>query len=264
MKHIVQYSFGESSWYAGKLTVERFGPDDVIHLFADTMSEDEDTYRWGRIGASKIGGHLVEIADGRNIWQVFRDSRMIGNTRADPCSRILNREICDQWIKERFKPDECVLYYGIGLFEKERADAIRARVLPYRAEFPLLAPPYPGPAQVREAVLAAGLWVQDLYREGFPHANCGGACVKGGQGQWLRLLEKRPDAFRHNEEQEEAVRRFLGKDVAILRDRRGGTTKPLTLQQLRLRSEAGEKCEEPGPAGACGCFADADDDESMA
>lgn len=38
---------------------------------------------------------------------------------------------------------------------------------------------------------------------------------------------------------EERIRQHLGRDdIAILRDRRGGTTRPMTLRELRLSVDA--------------------------
>ena len=68
--------------------------------------------------AAKTGKDLPTAAE--TLGKSF-----LGNTRADPCSRVLKRELCDRWIKERFgplSPEGCVLVFGIGLFEKERYD----------------------------------------------------------------------------------------------------------------------------------------------
>ena len=54
---------------------------------------------------------------------------------------------------------------------------------------------------------------------------------------------------------EEALRSTLG-DVAILRDRTGGTTKPLTMRVFRERVEAGGSYDR-FDYGACSCFAEA-------
>ncbi len=256
LKHIVMYSFGESSWYEGKLCVERFGPENTLLLFADTKSEDDDTYAWGRAAAKALGMAVTEIADGRDIWQVFKDERFLGNTRADPCSKILKRKLCDAWVAANYRPDECVLHYGISLFERERLDDITERVKPYKAESLLCQKPYPGPADVRKAVLEAGLWVQKLYRLGFSHANCAGMCVKAGQAHWAMLLEKLPSQYAIAEAKEEEVRQHLGKDVSILRDRRGGTLKPLPLAKFRQEIQAGREPDAAPTVGGCSCFSE--------
>lgn len=104
-----------------------------------------------------------------------------------------------------------------------------------------------------------GIRTPRLYEMGFPHNNCGGFCIKTGQSQFRLLLEKLPERYAFHEAQEEAIRVDLG-NVSILRDRRGGTTKPLTMKQFRERIQAGQpvsKCEE---FGGCGCALDTDED----
>jgi hypothetical protein len=59
-------------------------------------------------------------------------------------------------------------------------------------------------------------------------------CVRAGQKHWLHLLEVFPDRYGGAEAHEQQLRADLG-DVVILRDRRGGTSRPLTLTELRLR-----------------------------
>lgn len=85
-----------------------------------------------------------------------------------------------------------------------------------------------------------------------PRSNCGGGCIKMGQGGFARLLKADPCAFAEWEENEERMREQLG-DVAILRDRRGGTTTPLTLRALRQRIER-EEPVDMFDIGGCGCF----------
>jgi hypothetical protein len=66
------------------------------------------------------------------------------------------------------------------------------------------------------------------------HNNCGGVCVRGGQKHWLHLLAVFPDRYAQAQAAEQQLRAELG-DVAILRERRGGVSHPLTLTELRHR-----------------------------
>ena len=76
----------------------------------------------------------------------------------------------------------------------------------------------------------------------------------GGQGQWAHLLAVMPERYAWHEEQEELTRQHIGSDVSILRDRRGGSTKPLTLRQLRERIEAGKAPQDD--LFSCTCMED--------
>lgn len=129
----------------------------------------------------------------------------------------------------------------------------------WRVDFPLTRPPYQDKRYWMAEAQRSGLKPTRMYGLGFEHANCGGACVKGGQAQWARLLEVFPERFARAEAAEQKMRRLLGKDVSILRDRTGGDTKPLTLTVLREGIEA-SRSQQPTfdelDWGGCGCFTD--------
>lgn len=265
LKHIVTLSYGISSWAAGKLVVEKFGAKDTILLNTDTKYEDEDTYKWGEAAAKNIGAPLVMIADGRDPWEVFRDERQIGNSRIDPCSKLLKRDMLQKWLKANCDPGTTIVYFGIHWSESDRfyrvdkktgkKFGIKTRLwdLGWRSDAPLLWPPLLGMGDIHAWAEREGLWNQKLYRLGFPHANCGGRCVKQGQAGWKRLLETMPERYAEVEAKEEGMRVFLGKDISIMRDRSGGDDKTLTLRQLRERLEAKQECDETD-WGGCGCF----------
>jgi hypothetical protein len=92
-----------------------------------------------------------------------------------------------------------------------------------------------------------------LYALGFPHNNCGGGCVRAGQGQFKMLYEQNPERFAVWEAEENELRGQLG-DVSILRDRRGGKTNPLPLSLLRQQIDHQPKLIDDWDVGGCGCF----------
>ena len=250
-RHVVHFSGGTMSWAAGKRAAERYGTDGMVLLFADVMYEDEDTYRYLEDAAANIGAPLIKISDGRNPWQVFRDVRMIGNTRMDPCSRILKRELLDRWVKENCDANT-VHHFGLHASEIDRFHRLKARMSDRIVSAPLCERPAMSVRDIREWEAREGLKRQRLYAEGFAHANCGGRCVKQGHAGWALLLRQRPESYAEVEEQEEALRQHLGKDVSIIRDRSGGKTTPLTLRQFRERVEAGTPYDL-FDFGGCGC-----------
>ena len=90
MQHIVMYSGGLGSWGTAWRLVNR-GQRPVL-LFADTLIEDFDLYRFLDQGASCFGLAVEVVIEGRTPWQVFKDVKFLGNNRVDPCSRVLKRE----------------------------------------------------------------------------------------------------------------------------------------------------------------------------
>lgn len=159
------------------------------------------------------------------------------------------------WKRTATRPARCCTSASTG----PRWNASRASSTsgcPWRTETPLTEPPYRDKEQWFAEARRVGLKTPRLYDLGFAHNNCGGACVKGGQAQWVRLLDVFPERFAKVEAFEQKMRTRLGKDVSILRDRTGGTTTPLTLAALRARVEAEPDQLDLFDEGGCGCFTD--------
>lgn len=254
MKAIVMFSGGVGSWAAAKRTASQIGPENVTLLFADTKMEDEDLYRFLAEAAADVGSPLVTIADGRTPWELFRDERFIGNTRVDICSRVLKRDLMRAYVQENFDPADTAVVLGIDWTEIHRYE----RAIPRWDPWCLLAP-LCDESSTKEDLLAelaaSGIRPPRLYEMGFPHNNCGGFCVKAGQSQFALLLKSMPDRYAFHERQEQDTIAHIGKKVAILRDRRGGQTKPMTLVDFRVRLEGGESCPSD-EWGGCGCALD--------
>ncbi|MEV0220691.1 hypothetical protein [Streptomyces sp. NPDC050704] len=98
-------------------------------------------------------------------------------------------------------------------------------------------PPHLTKDEMLDQARAAGLEPPRLYELGFGHNNCGSLCVRGGHRHWARVLEVFPQRYAEAERQEQELRAELG-DVAFLRDRSGGRSRPLTLTEFRERQEA--------------------------
>ncbi|WP_373067576.1 hypothetical protein [Gemmatimonas sp.] len=255
-KAVVQYSGGVGSWGSALRAVERFGRDNVTLLFADVLMEDEDLYRFLEETEADIGIEITRLSDGRNPWQVFRDVKFVGNTRIDPCSKILKRDLLRQWIDDHCDPAETLVVLGIDWTEDHRLHRAAPRWEPFTLWAPLCDEPYIDKVDLVEELKARGVQIPRLYTMGFPHNNCGGFCVKAGQAQFKKLLDEMPERYKFHEQQEQETRVHLGKDVAILRDRRGGTTKPMTLKAFRERIGVDDTDYDAEEWGGCGCAID--------
>lgn len=256
------FSGGLGSWMTAKRVAERHGTDDMVLLFADVkgnstsphVGEDEDTYRFIREAAANVGAELVTVKDGRNIWQVFHDDRFLGNTRLANCSKFLKQKPCREWLETNCDPAATTVYVGIDWSESHRLPAIVKGWAPYPVRAPMTEAPYLDRDDMLAALEAEGIEVPRLYRAGFAHNNCGGFCVRAGQAQMELLLREHPERYAFHEAEEQKLREHLGKDVAILRDRTGGTLTPLTLRTFRERLEGQPNLFDPLDVGGCGCF----------
>jgi 3'-phosphoadenosine 5'-phosphosulfate sulfotransferase (PAPS reductase)/FAD synthetase len=89
IKHVVSFSGGMGSFAEAKSCVDQFGKNNVTLLFSDTMMEDEDLYRFKDECVKFLKCELITLSDGRTPFEVFKDEKFMGNSRVDPCSKIL-------------------------------------------------------------------------------------------------------------------------------------------------------------------------------
>lgn len=259
VKHLVQYSGGAGSFATAKWLVDNGIPkEDIVLLFADTLIEDEDLYRFLNETSQWLGIEITRLSDGRDPWELFKDKKFIARNGKGICSQVLKRDLCRKWIKERFKPSECIIYLGMDWMEMHRVKGAQVNWAPYSVRCPLSENARFDKLNFIEWMKSVGIAIPRLYTMGFPHNNCGGFCVKAGQAHFLHLLKVMPERYAHHEAKEQELREHLGKDVSILCDRRGGgKRRPLTLTQLRERQEEISKTEDGQHEwGGCGCFSE--------
>lgn len=300
VRHVVMFSGGVGSFAAADRVVGQHGRD-VTLVFADTLIEDADLYRFlieaaafltGKAGLGEVSGlaaraantppssdmmrrrahldslrsatrtvipGLVWIADGRTPWEVFRDERFLGTARVAQCSRELKQKMVDGWLEVNRSATDTIVHVGIDWTEEHRLVRLRARRgaqgWDYRA--PLCDPPIHSKEAGFQRLAEVSIKPPRLYGLGFSHNNCGGGCVRAGVGHFSHLYRTLPAVYAEWEAGEAGMRKFLERDdIAILRDRTGGETKPLTLVQLRRRLDAGHT-PDLFDIGGCGCFVDA-------
>ena len=271
MKHVVMFSGGIGSWAAGKRVAEEHGTDNLYLVFSDVkgtstnphIGEDEDTYRFINDAADNIGGTLITLRDGRDIWQVFQDKRFLGNSRLANCSHELKQKPARAWLEENCPAEETTVYVGIDWSEMHRLPAVERNYQPYTAKAPLCDPPYLDKKDMIEWARSEGLRTPRLYDLGFAHNNCGGGCVRAGQAQFKKLLEVMPDRYAEWERQEAKMQGHLGKPVTILSETIDGEKRPLPLTELRRRAEAQPALIDLLDIGGCGCFVQ-DEQEGIA
>lgn len=276
MKHVVMFSGGIGSWAAAKMVAAKHGTDDLYLVFTDVkgnaesphIGEDEDTYRFLEDSVKNIGGKYVYLNEGRDIWQVFKDKKFLGNSRLAHCSHILKQKPARDWINSNVGPEDSIIYVGIDWTEIHRLPAIVKNYLPYKVVAPLAEPYYHRETRMYfdkpeliEWAKSEGLTPPRLYSLGFSHNNCGGGCVRAGQGQFKKLLEVMPERFAMWESKEQEIIKHIGKDVSILTEMKDGVKKPLPLVELRRRVEDQPQLVDEQDIGGCGCFFEEDERE---
>ena len=256
MRYVVMFSGGIGSWAAARRIVDEVGASRVVCLFTDVLIEDEDNYRFIDDAVADLGCEYVRVADGRDIWQVFKDRRFLGNSRQANCSHELKQKPARTWLAENCDPQDTTIVLGIDWTEEHRCAAVVRAYAPMAVRFPLCEKPYVSKTHLITWAERRGLKPPRMYAEGFSHANCAGGCVRAGQAQFVHLLRVRPEVFAEWEANEADVADYLGKEVSILSEQVNGTKRNLPLTVLRQRVESQPSLLDPDDWGGCGCFVD--------
>lgn len=253
MKYIVSLSGGIGSYFTLKRVLEKFNKTDVIPVFCDTLAEDGDLYRFLDDIEKHYEIEIVRLCTGETPTTLCFKEKFLFNSRVASCSKKLKSQPFRRYLNENFKANEAIIFMGIDFTETHRCKAITKKYEPYKVEFPMCEKPYLYKHEMLNELTKDGIDPPRLYRLGFSHNNCGGRCFKAGIGHYKNLLEKDRNRYLEWENQEEAVRKSLGKDVAMMK-RKGH---PFTLKELRIIVENSPEqlslfeCQD---IGGCGCF----------
>jgi len=245
MKHIVGFSGGAASSVVGKIVAEQYHNDTVL-LFHNTHTEPADNDRFRKDVSDYIGLPITDYSDGRNIWQVFNDTGLMGNTRITPCSRILKQERSLQYLKDN---QPAILYVGFTVEEWERAQRTYARYLVQciDVKFPLIEEQISKDECLHRIRNCWGIRLPYMY-EWAEHANCV-PCVKGGKAYWGLVYLNANDAWKFAKQFEKETKNTILKDGSL------EETLPdcLRLAKKWLRDKALKKNQAPLIPFPCEC-----------
>lgn len=237
--NIVSFSTGLSSAITTERVLTRFGKDKTVVVFMDTKFEDDDNYRFMADCKKRWGIEIVVLAEGRNPYEVSRAQRVIPNSRISPCTFRLKIEVFRRWLKTQEKSS--TIHIGYDFTEMHRMEATQKNYesLGFVVDFPLMWKPYEFRKYSEVVRSDWGIEPPRMYEMGYTHANCGGTCVKQGQGDWIRTLINFPDRFYKAEKWETEMRQLSEKHShwAILKSQTPDGSIPLTLTELRERYE---------------------------
>jgi hypothetical protein len=252
MIHIVSFSGGMGSFAEAKSCVDKFGKKNVILVFADTMMEDEDLYRFKDECLAFLGCELITLSDGRTPFEVFKDEKFMGNSMVDPCSKLLKREPLNKWFKKNYQPEEAEMHLGIDYSEEHRLVRVKERSLPYIYRSTLVED---GRIIHKDFSEQFGIERPRLYNWKLGHNNCGGFCIKAGLGHYKALFEASPERYAEFEAKEADVYETIGAVYPFLKKTEAKVLRRLTLKQYREEYLEPNKVsvEDAQEYGGCGC-----------
>lgn len=270
LSHIVSYSGGMGSFAEAQACCEKYGKENVVCLFCDTLMEDEDLYRFIEETIQFLGCRFERLCYGLTPWELFKKESFIANSRLDLCSRKLKRDLMSakgQWIDKNYGYESKAwhngrwgkvrllrahVHVGLDYSEGHRLKRVQEKMWPWIYRSTLYEDERLVPKDWSEQF---GIERPRLYNMGFGHNNCGGFCVKAGLGHFKLLYEKMPERYLWHEEQEWAlVKRAIKPLKPFLRKVTKGEKRYLTMRQYRQEFlEKGKADEFKWDIGGCGC-----------
>lgn len=247
--HVVMFSGGASSAYVAKYVIDKYGKENTVLFFTDTLWEDEDNYRFLNEVSEYLDIEITRKVDGRTPENVFYDTRFLGNSRVAKCSEELKIKQTIVFLEEMYQQGKKpILYFGIGPHEKHRARNLTDFYMhmplePTETRYPMI-DIFRSDVDAKHIISSEwGIKLPRMYELGFSHANCKGRCVRGGLHHYANLYRVWKDVYLEQEQMEEDFREFIGKNVSMIK-RKG---MPYTLKEYRetvLEKMSEEELEE--------------------
>jgi len=236
---VVWFSCGAASAVAAKKTIDKYGNDYNILIVNNPVKEEHpDNIRFKNDVSKWLQYPIIEATNKEfpncSIVEVFEKRKYMGGLHGAPCTMLVKKEARYQF-ELKYNIDFHVL--GFTYDEKIRHEQFtkyeRSNVLSILIDDKITK------LQCFDILDYAGLKLPEIYKFGFPNANCIG-CVKSASPTYWNLVRKKfPDVF---EQRCEQSRRIGAKLVKIKGNR-------MFLDQLK-RTDKGGKIE----SWECGIF----------
>ena len=240
----VWFSNGAASAVALKLTLDKYGRENVRAINNPVAEEDEDNLRFQRDVSAWLS---VEIEHARHpnypnasAVEVWDRRQAMSFPKGAPCTVHLKKEARQHW--ERENPADWHVF-GFTAEERQRHERFvlteRENVLPVLIDAGLTK------QDCHDILLASGVAPPRSYAQGWPNANCLGCVKMTSPTGWNLLRETRPEVFaaRAIQSRRLGARLVRVKNNRIFLDELSPDAKGLPLKRLKM-PECGIHCEE--------------------
>jgi 3'-phosphoadenosine 5'-phosphosulfate sulfotransferase (PAPS reductase)/FAD synthetase len=188
MKIAVWFSCGAASAVAAKKTIELYPDADIRVLNNPVIEEHPDNLRFLKDVEKWLGKEIESVinpkypnASAREVWA---KRRYMSGVKGAPCTGLLKKEARQHWEKHN-EVDYHVL--GFTYDEKKRHDKFilseRDNVLPVLIDEKIRK------VDCFKILRQAGIELPEIYKLGFPNANCIG-CIKSSSPTYWNLVRK--------------------------------------------------------------------------
>jgi hypothetical protein len=236
----VWFSCGAASAVAAKKTVEQYGLHDICIVNNPVNEEDIDNRRFLNDVSEWIGLPITEAKNTKlnttSAVDVWEKRKYMSGVRGAPCTMLLKKAA-----RYEFELNNKIDYHVLGFTfeERKRHDRFinteRENVLPVLIDLKIRK------YDCFEILRKAKIEIPNIYKLGFPNANCIG-CVKSSSPEYWNLVRKTyPDIF---EQRAEQSRRLKCKLVKV-------KSKRIYLDELKITDRGGKI-----KSWDCGIFCD--------
>lgn len=121
MKHVISVGGGLSSTMElPERVIAEYGTQNVDLLMCRLPNEDPDVWRLVAAVEAQLQVEVKMIGLNLTPIDIFFQTKMLGNSRADPCSRILKREFLAGYMNDNYSRSDTVMHIGITHTEIDR------------------------------------------------------------------------------------------------------------------------------------------------
>ena len=198
---VVWFSCGAASAVAAKVTLEKYGKDNNVRIVNNPIKEEHvDNLRFLKDVEKWIGKDIEFALSSRfpnaSCKEVWDWKKFMSGPMGAPCTKFLKKNARQEWEKNN-NSDYLVL--GFTYDEQKRAERFmlteRNNLLPVLIEEKITK------QDCFDMLLNKGLKLPQIYKHGFPNANCIG-CVKATSPTYWNLVRKEfPKVFDDRAEQ---------------------------------------------------------------
>lgn len=198
---VVWFSCGAASAVAAKKTIEIYGEiHNVIIVNNPVKEEHEDNLRFFKDVEKWIGQEIITAKNSTypnaSIIEIFDKRKYMCGIQGAPCTMLLKKGARYEFEKNN-KVDFHVL--GFTIDEQKRHDKFvmfeRDNVIPVLIDLKLTK------GDCFEILITAKIKLPEIYKLGFPNANCIGCVKSQSPTYWNLVREQFPEVFKHRAEQ---------------------------------------------------------------
>lgn len=191
----VWFSCGAASAVAAKKTIEKYGEICTIRLLNNPIAEEHpDNRRFLRDCEEWLGLPIESVVNPAypdcSIETVWADRKYVKGPQGFPCTHHLKRIARQKW--ENLNPHQWIVM-GFTVEERKRHDRFvlteRSNLLPILIDLELTKD------DCFDIVQAAGIELPEIYKLGYPNANCIGCVKAGSPTYWNHVRKVHPDIF---------------------------------------------------------------------